>query len=113
MAKRRPNSTSSSLWRAVPACCISVIVAIDSSYALCSLPVANSKTRTLRSGNEKDANWAPDGDTVIEVGRLLAFLNVKRSVDDLSLNTFSGFSNVPCGCQYSIIPLSSAEIAQS
>ena len=30
-ASRRPNSTSSNLWMAVPACCMSVMVCIDSS----------------------------------------------------------------------------------
>ncbi len=30
-ASRRPNSTSSNFWIAVPACCMSVMVWIDSS----------------------------------------------------------------------------------
>ena len=38
------------------------------------------------------AKWEPEGDTVIEVGRLLDFLNAKRSVELLNLKTVSGFS---------------------
>ena len=56
IANLLPNSTSSNLYKAVPACCMSEIVNNDSSYVLCSLPLAKSKTLTLRSGNENTAN---------------------------------------------------------
>ena len=76
----------------MPACCISVIVAKDSSYVRYSFPVANSKTRTFRSGNEKVANLWPDGEMVIDAAALFDFLISKRSVELFNVKTLSGFS---------------------
>ena len=50
---------------------------------------------------------------MIEVGRLLDFLKANKSVELLNLNTESGFSQEYPGLQYSIMPLSSADMAQS
>ncbi|KXT11943.1 hypothetical protein AC579_998 [Pseudocercospora musae] len=106
---RLPNSIGSkgSVLN-VPACCMSLIVA-----TLSSLPEAKSKTRTLRSGKEKVANCSPEGDTVIEHGTDFDFLNSNRFVLLFISKTLEGFSYEPEGCQYSIIPLSSADKTQS
>lgn len=92
IASLRPNSTSSNLYWAVPACCMSVTVESDSSYVLYNLAVAKSNIRTLRSGNEKVANCEPEGEIVIQVGRDFAFLNSNKFVELLYLKTPSGFS---------------------
>jgi hypothetical protein len=67
-ARRRPNSISSTLYTAVPACCISWIAASDSSYFLVILPVRNEKIRICRSGREKVTNDCESGDSVMQVG---------------------------------------------
>ena len=67
-ARRRPNSMSSTLYTAVPACCISWIAASDSSYFLVILPVRNENIRICRSGREKVTNDNESGERVMQVG---------------------------------------------
>jgi len=67
-ARRRPNSMSSTLYTAVPACCISWIAASDSSYFLVIFPVKNEKVRICRSGRENVTNDDESGESVIHVG---------------------------------------------
>ena len=67
-ARRRPNSMSSTLYTAVPACCISCIAASDSSYFRVIFPVKNEKIRICRSGRENVINDDESGESVIHVG---------------------------------------------
>ncbi len=67
-ANRRPNSMSSTLYTAVPACCISWIAARDSSYFRVNFPVRNEKIRICRSGKEKVTKEDESGDNVMQVG---------------------------------------------
>lgn len=81
VASRLPNSISSSVNTAVPACCISVIVVMDSSYFRRSLPDLNEKMRICRSPNPKVANLSYCGENWSVVGATLAC----HSVDFVSI----------------------------
>jgi hypothetical protein len=82
-AKRLPNSMSSILNTAVPACCISWIAWRDSSYCRVFLPVRKEKMRIWRSGRERVEKWVPEGEKVREVGMDLAYTrtNIEEASD--------------------------------
>ena len=126
---------SSTLYTAVPACCISWVAASDSSYFLVIFPVKNEKMRTCRSGRENVTNDDESGESVIHVGvdfdwkgfsrewgyedekrARRTFLNSYKSVwvlNDHNPGTLFGNSNCSPGLQYSTKPPSSAEMTQS
>lgn len=131
-----PNSMSSTLYTAVPACCISWIADNDSSYLRVIFPERTENMRICLSGSEKVTKELLSGDKVMHVGidfdfecvqvrskwnqpnvqSELTFLNSYRSVwllNDHNPETFLGSSNGSVGCQYSMKPASSAEMTVS
>jgi hypothetical protein len=99
-ANRRPNSMSSTLYTAVPACCISWIAERDSSYLRVSLPDNMEKTRICRSGRENVTKDDESGDSTRHVGVDFDYLSEIRFTVEYKLHDMYLFELVQVCCTF-------------
>mmetsp|Transcript_4366 Transcript_4366/g.18600 ORF Transcript_4366/g.18600 Transcript_4366/m.18600 type:complete len:303 (+) Transcript_4366:589-1497(+) len=109
-ATRRPKSISSSAYVGLPDLCASFALSSDSSMTYRSFPEPKRNTRTFLSGPVV-VNCSPSGETSSVSALVFAFASAYRSVSSLNRNeTASCGNSYVDGDQYSMTPLSSAEI---